>query len=53
MLLEVWVKSGGGLFWSLCVCVCVEKVGGGVEAHGAAEARLWREVCGNGNHLSY
>lgn len=36
----------------ICVCLC------GVLAEGcrgprAAEVRLRREVCGNGNHLSY
>lgn len=37
-------------------CICFlsgSREGVVVEAHCAARARLWREVCGNGNHLSY
>lgn len=53
LLLEVRVKCGGVCF-GLCVCVrALKGLRKLLRLTERAGARLWRDVCGNGNHLSY
>lgn len=51
------VGQAWGWFVLVCLCVCERRRAGGLvrvsRLTERAEARLWREVCGNGNHLSY